>query len=83
MKPDSKTIAQAYAPCLTRAPFAAAAANYMTLATRLQVALMQAHERRHQHGHRLAQNAALAEFIAEILSVTLFPISGQFRTGLS
>ena len=43
LKPTSKTIAQAYALCLTRAPFSGAAANYMTLETRLQVALMQEH----------------------------------------
>lgn len=43
LKPTSKAIAQAYALCLTRAPFASAPANYMTLETRLQVALMQEH----------------------------------------
>jgi hypothetical protein len=43
LKPTSKTIAQAYALSLTRPPFAGAAANYMTLDARLQVALMEEH----------------------------------------
>jgi hypothetical protein len=43
LKPTSKTIAQAYALCLTRAPFSNSEANRLILNTRLQVALMEEH----------------------------------------
>ena len=45
LKPTSKTIAQAYALCLTRAPFASSEANRLILSTRLQVALVEEHVR--------------------------------------
>jgi len=74
LKPTSKTIAQAYALSLTRAPFTNSEANRLILNTRLQVALVEEHVRAQQR-----MGLTVNILTAVLVALALF----QFNTTVS